>query len=204
MPAVIDPDTLRRGAPGPGRRDRHPWPAGVQGLLAAARGHRGRVPRLDGKRFFRTGDLGRIDEDGYFFITDRLKRMINASGYKVWPARSRTCCCTSIRTCRRPASSRCTTLPRRDRQGGGRAARRIGRQARRGRARSVGARATWPPTRCRAVVEFVDATAQVGLGQGALAPAAGPGTGGGGRVTGAGLGCLPCRGLAPKHAWLHA
>ncbi len=41
---------------------------------------------LDGKRFFRSGDLGRVDEDGYFFITDRLKRMINASGYKVWPA----------------------------------------------------------------------------------------------------------------------
>jgi fatty-acyl-CoA synthase len=40
----------------------------------------------DGKRFFRTGDMGRVDEDGYFFITDRLKRMINASGYKVWPA----------------------------------------------------------------------------------------------------------------------
>jgi fatty-acyl-CoA synthase len=41
---------------------------------------------IDGKRFFRTGDLGRIDEDGYFFIVDRLKRMINAAGYKVWPA----------------------------------------------------------------------------------------------------------------------
>ena len=41
---------------------------------------------LEGKRFFRTGDLGRVDEDGYFFITDRLKRMINASGFKVWPA----------------------------------------------------------------------------------------------------------------------
>lgn len=40
----------------------------------------------DGKRFFRTGDLGRIDEDGYFFMVDRLKRMINASGFKVWPA----------------------------------------------------------------------------------------------------------------------
>ena len=39
-----------------------------------------------GKRFFRSGDLGRMDEDGYFFITDRLKRMINASGFKVWPA----------------------------------------------------------------------------------------------------------------------
>jgi len=41
---------------------------------------------LDGKKFFRTGDLGYYDEDGYFFITDRLKRMINASGFKVWPA----------------------------------------------------------------------------------------------------------------------
>jgi fatty-acyl-CoA synthase len=41
---------------------------------------------IDGKRFLRTGDLGYQDEDGYFFITDRLKRMINAAGYKVWPA----------------------------------------------------------------------------------------------------------------------
>ncbi|MDA1116831.1 MAG: long-chain fatty acid--CoA ligase [Proteobacteria bacterium] len=40
----------------------------------------------DGKKFFRTGDLGYYDEEGYFFITDRLKRMINASGFKVWPA----------------------------------------------------------------------------------------------------------------------
>jgi fatty-acyl-CoA synthase len=39
-----------------------------------------------GRRFFRTGDLGRMDDDGYFFITDRLKRMINASGFKVWPS----------------------------------------------------------------------------------------------------------------------
>lgn len=41
---------------------------------------------LDGKRFFRTGDLGHYDEEGYFFLVDRVKRMINASGYKVWPA----------------------------------------------------------------------------------------------------------------------
>jgi len=40
---------------------------------------------IDGKRFLRTGDLGRVDEEGYFFMVDRLKRMINASGYKVWP-----------------------------------------------------------------------------------------------------------------------
>lgn len=41
---------------------------------------------LDGQRFFRTGDIGSFDEEGYLFMTDRLKRMINASGYKVWPA----------------------------------------------------------------------------------------------------------------------
>ena len=41
---------------------------------------------LDGKPFFRTGDLGSVDADGYFTMTDRLKRMINASGFKVWPA----------------------------------------------------------------------------------------------------------------------
>jgi fatty-acyl-CoA synthase len=39
-----------------------------------------------GERYFRTGDLGHTDEDGYFFISDRLKRMINAAGMKVWPA----------------------------------------------------------------------------------------------------------------------
>jgi fatty-acyl-CoA synthase len=41
---------------------------------------------IGGKRFLRTGDLARVDADGYFFMVDRLKRMINASGFKVWPA----------------------------------------------------------------------------------------------------------------------
>ncbi|MFT3717614.1 long-chain-fatty-acid--CoA ligase [Pseudorhodoferax sp.] len=39
-----------------------------------------------GRRYFRTGDLVSVDEEGYYFMRDRLKRMINASGYKVWPA----------------------------------------------------------------------------------------------------------------------
>ena len=41
---------------------------------------------IDGKPFLRSGDLGYADDDGYFFIVDRVKRMINASGFKVWPA----------------------------------------------------------------------------------------------------------------------
>jgi long-chain acyl-CoA synthetase len=32
-----------------------------------------------------TGDVGFMDEQGFFYVVDRKKDMINASGYKVWP-----------------------------------------------------------------------------------------------------------------------
>ena len=32
-----------------------------------------------------TGDLARMDDEGYFYIVDRKKDVINASGFKVWP-----------------------------------------------------------------------------------------------------------------------
>ncbi len=34
---------------------------------------------------FRTGDVGFMDADGWFYIVDRKKDQINASGFKVWP-----------------------------------------------------------------------------------------------------------------------
>jgi long-chain acyl-CoA synthetase len=37
--------------------------------------------------FLRTGDVGYMDEGGYIFIVDRIKDMINASGFKVYPRR---------------------------------------------------------------------------------------------------------------------
>jgi long-chain acyl-CoA synthetase len=37
--------------------------------------------------FFRTGDVGYFDEDGFIFIIDRIKDMINASGFKIYPRR---------------------------------------------------------------------------------------------------------------------
>ena len=33
-----------------------------------------------------SGDIGRMDEDGYVYIVDRVKDMINVAGFKVWPA----------------------------------------------------------------------------------------------------------------------
>src|SRR3954470_8136298 len=35
--------------------------------------------------WFHTGDMGRVDEDGYFFIVDRKKEMIIRGGYNVYP-----------------------------------------------------------------------------------------------------------------------
>jgi len=35
--------------------------------------------------FFRTGDIARMDEDGYVYIVDRLKEMIISGGFKIYP-----------------------------------------------------------------------------------------------------------------------
>ncbi|MFZ7127977.1 MAG: long-chain-fatty-acid--CoA ligase [Desulfobacterales bacterium] len=40
---------------------------------------------IDGRRFFLTGDIGHIDEDGYIIITDRKKDMIIVGGFNVYP-----------------------------------------------------------------------------------------------------------------------
>ncbi|MHA2152329.1 MAG: AMP-binding protein [Candidatus Thorarchaeota archaeon] len=41
--------------------------------------------QFGGKRFFLTGDVGHIDENGYTFISDRKKQMINVGGMKAYP-----------------------------------------------------------------------------------------------------------------------
>ncbi|TMD11457.1 MAG: long-chain fatty acid--CoA ligase [Chloroflexi bacterium] len=38
------------------------------------------------KGWFHSGDVGQMDDQGYVFIVDRVKDMINRSGFKIWPA----------------------------------------------------------------------------------------------------------------------
>ena len=40
---------------------------------------------IDGKRYFLTGDIGHIDEDGYILVTDRKKDLIIVGGFNVYP-----------------------------------------------------------------------------------------------------------------------
>lgn len=83
---IVDPETLRElGTNETGEIVVH-GPQVFTGYWQRPEATRDVFFERDGKSFFRTGDLGYVDEQGYFFLVDRLKRMINASGYKIWPA----------------------------------------------------------------------------------------------------------------------
>ena len=83
---VVDPDTLQEVPQGTSGEIVIHGPEVFQGYWKRPQATEAAFFEMDGKRFFRSGDIGMVDEDGYFFLTDRLKRMINASGFKVWPA----------------------------------------------------------------------------------------------------------------------
>ena len=83
---VIDPETLQEMPQGEQGEIIMSGPQNFSGYWKQPAATAAAFIELDGKRFFRSGDLGHVDADGYFFLTDRLKRMINASGFKVWPA----------------------------------------------------------------------------------------------------------------------
>ena len=83
---VINPETLQEVATGEQGEIVMRGPQIFNGYWRRPEATEQAFMQLDGERFFRSGDLGHVDADGYFFITDRLKRMINASGFKVWPA----------------------------------------------------------------------------------------------------------------------
>ena len=83
---VVDPDTLRELPVGESGEIIIHGPMVFDGYWGRPDATAAAFVEFEGKRFFRSGDIGYVDADGYFFMTDRLKRMINASGFKVWPS----------------------------------------------------------------------------------------------------------------------
>jgi fatty-acyl-CoA synthase len=83
---IVDPDTLEPLPPGETGEILSCGPQLFKGYWNNPQATAAALVEIGGKRWLRTGDLGRVDADGFFYIADRLKRMINAAGYKVWPA----------------------------------------------------------------------------------------------------------------------
>ena len=87
---VVDPQTLAELPPGEVGEIITHGPQVMLGYWNKPAESAATLVEIEGKKFLRTGDLGRTDEDGFFFMVDRLKRMINASGFKVWPSEVET------------------------------------------------------------------------------------------------------------------
>jgi fatty-acyl-CoA synthase len=83
---IVDPETLRELPVGEVGELVTRGPQLMRGYWQNEQANQSSFFELDGQTFFRTGDLASVDEEGYFFMRDRLKRMVNVSGFKVWPA----------------------------------------------------------------------------------------------------------------------
>jgi fatty-acyl-CoA synthase len=83
---VVDPDTLRPLAAGERGEILVRGPQMFRGYWQREQETAQAFAEVEGRAYYRSGDIGYVDEEGYWYITDRLKRMINASGLKVWPA----------------------------------------------------------------------------------------------------------------------
>jgi long-chain acyl-CoA synthetase len=57
----------------------------MKGYLNRPEANRESFINLEGHRYFLTGDIGKIDSDGYIHITDRKKDLIIVSGFNVYP-----------------------------------------------------------------------------------------------------------------------
>ena len=87
---VADPETLEPRGPMEAGEILVRGPQMFRGYWGRPRDTEAAFVEIDGARWYRSGDIGYADAEGYFFMTDRLKRMINASGFKVWPAEVET------------------------------------------------------------------------------------------------------------------
>jgi fatty-acyl-CoA synthase len=88
--AVVNPETLEDCRQGEAGEILVRGPQMFRGYWGLPKETEAAFVERDGVRWYRSGDIGYADDEGYYFMTDRLKRMINASGFKVWPAEVET------------------------------------------------------------------------------------------------------------------
>jgi acyl-CoA synthetase (AMP-forming)/AMP-acid ligase II len=80
---IVDPETGQDVVPG---SDGEIWVRGPQ-VMRGYLNHPDDTPAtLDGDGWLHTGDIGHADDDGHFFVVDRLKELIKYKGLQVAPA----------------------------------------------------------------------------------------------------------------------
>ena len=80
---LVDPET---GEDVPAGEAGEIWIRGPQVMKGYLNNPAATTETLVGDGWLRTGDIGRVDSDGFFYIVDRLKELIKYKGYQVPPA----------------------------------------------------------------------------------------------------------------------
>lgn len=80
---IVDPGTETDLAPG---QDGELWVRGPQVMRGYLNRPDATAASIAEGGWLRTGDIGHFDEDGYLYITDRLKELIKYKGFQVAPA----------------------------------------------------------------------------------------------------------------------
>lgn len=80
---IVDPHTLQDLPPG---ADGELWVKGPQVMKGYLNNPKATAETIVEGGWLRTGDIGHFDEDGYLYITDRLKELIKVKGFQVAPA----------------------------------------------------------------------------------------------------------------------
>ena len=89
---VATPNTFCRivdiesGADLPAGEEGEIWVKGPQIMQGYLNNAKATTETITSDGWLRTGDIGKIDTDGYLFITDRLKELIKYKGFQVAPA----------------------------------------------------------------------------------------------------------------------
>ena len=80
---MVDPETGEDIAEG---EDGEIWVRGPQVMRGYLNNPEATAETLIEDGWLRTGDIGRVDENGFFYVVDRLKELIKYKGYQVPPA----------------------------------------------------------------------------------------------------------------------
>ncbi len=80
---IVDPETLTDMPQG---QDGELWVRGPQVMAGYLNNPKATAQTITQEGWLRTGDIAHFDEDGYLYITDRLKELIKYKGFQVAPA----------------------------------------------------------------------------------------------------------------------